>query len=123
MGRESQIGRVVPGCSQNSGYPLLSSSVILSIKHSFLTTASHYKMAALLPDSQCHLSSEKENQDHSGRSCVSFAKAKLCRNLRQRFSYVLLVKPIGKSTLAARQSDKISILAGLIVTLKNLGLN
>ena len=73
MGREPQIGRVVPGCSQNSRHPLLSSSVILSMKRSFLTTASHYKMAALLSDSQCHLRSEKENQDNSGRSCVSFS--------------------------------------------------
>ena len=73
MGREPQIGRVVPGCSQNSRHPLLSSSVILSMKCSFLTTASHYKMAALLSDSQCHLRSEKENQDNSGRSCVSFS--------------------------------------------------
>ena len=79
-------------------------------------------MAALLPDSQCHLRLKKENQSHSGRSCVSFAKAKLCRNLQQLFPYVLLVKPMEKSTLAARQSDKISILAGVIVTLKNLGL-
>ena len=154
---------------QNSRHPLLSSSVILSMKRSFLTTASHYKMAALLSDSQCHLRSEKENQDNSGRSCVSFSsvqfscsvmsdslwphesqharppclsptpgvhsnscpssqwchllvKVKLCRNLQQLFPYVLVVKSVKKSTLAARQSDRISILAGLIVTLKNLGL-
>lgn len=62
----------------------------------------------------------KENQGHSGRAV--FLRRQNFEETCNSFSHVLLVKPIEKSTLAARQSDKISVLAGLIVTLKNLGL-
>lgn len=96
-------------------------SVILSMKLTFLQLL---HVARWLLHFQTHgviQGRKRKTTCHSGRACVALAKAKLSGNPQQHSASVLLLRAVMKSTVAARQSGEMSILAGLTVTLKNLG--